>query len=550
MKRLSIYLMVIGAIFTSCDPLEDINNDIDSQDNPVVGSVEYTLTDEDYDDLDLSFGSFNSEDQAKELLPAFLADKYPYYGEGSSVNVGYELFRGNAEGVSNFTGADIYTLTNNDYATIGSNANGFYPNVDATAQIPAVLDAQIDGAVEGQIILAKYQQYFENPVIGLASLYETNFPSNFEDFENRDFLGNEGWTAGPDNAQGSGFNSGVFPNEDWLISPEIDLTEGTDLKFQITQRINFLNGQDQLINVLVSIDYTTGGDVMAATWDTFDIDKTESGEFVISEPYDFSAYDGMMIHIAFKYESTATDSPRWRIQSFAIQEIGASGDTNKRGEYFMYNGTTWEAVEDVYYLSSEDFDSMGEESGQPGRFNNFGSSVPPDNYLPQFLAIKYPYAQVDDELFVIYDYFSSSSGAQIRGNVYTYNGMEWEAYNSTISTSLQFGYEDGMWVPDNTIRYTFTGDDYALAASTLLNEPGFEAAAGNLNNFGNFNRTGGSTNWSDDMMLRAISIVLNDIDPSAEEGQKYIVTVDVYIGSSSTQSFKLINEGGEWVYQS
>ena len=167
--------------------------------------------------------------------------------------------------------------------------------------------------------------------------------------------------------------------------------------------------------------------------------------------------------------------------------------------------------------------------------------------MPTFLNLKYPFAQEDDEIFVIYDYFSSSSGAQIRGNLYTVIDGEWVGAESTIETSLQFGFENGTWVPDNTIRYTFTGADYAAVGAALINEPGFELAAANLQNFGNFNRTGGSTNWSDSMMITAESIVLNNINPGAEEGQKYIVTVNTYIGSNSTLNIRVIKEGGEWV---
>ena len=78
---------------------------------------------------------------------------------------------------------------------------------------------------------------------------------------------------------------------------------------------------------------------------------------------------------------------------------------------------------------------MGEGSGQPGRFDNFSSSVSPNNYLPAFLAINFPYGQEEEELIVTYAYYSSSSGAQVRGNLYTFTDGAWMAHQSTISTS-------------------------------------------------------------------------------------------------------------------
>ena len=125
----------------------------------------------------------------------------------------------------------------------------------------------------------------------------------------------------------------------------------------------------------------------------------------------------------------------------------------------------------------------------------------------------------------------------------------WVEYQSTISTTLQFGHDGTTWVPDNTIRYSLVGSDYSAVAAALLTEPGFEAAAGNLDNFGNFNRTGGSTNWSDEMLVTAMGIVLNNNDPGAADGQKYIMTFDVYIGSNSTEDLALIKEAGIWVPQ-
>ena len=54
MKKLIYLLAVAGLAFTSCDPLEDVNAQIDAiPDEPNVGAFEYTLTDEDYATLEL-----------------------------------------------------------------------------------------------------------------------------------------------------------------------------------------------------------------------------------------------------------------------------------------------------------------------------------------------------------------------------------------------------------------------------------------------------------------------------------------------------------------
>jgi len=546
MKRIVYLLTIVGIIFVGCNPMEDINNEIDAIDNPVVGNAEYTLTDDDYEDLELGFGSFDSEDQARELLPDFLAGLYPFWGDGSSVVVGYNLYVGNAEGVSDFTGADIYEFTNSDYATTGSDAFGFYPNVNATNEIPAILDAQIASPTEGQIVLAKYDQYTETPEVGLADLVAYNFAGSMEGWTVTEESGaDDVWTSQSGYVQGNGYFGTQIANEEWLVSPSIDLSGESDLKFQITQELDYA-GDTSLIKILVSTDYTD--DVLTATWDEITLANPATGDMASSEDYDFSAYDGETINVAFRYESTDSDAARWRIASLKIKTLGATGDTNSKGEYFMYSGGTWVAVEGVYYLSSDDFDAMGEGSGQPGQYDNFSSSVSPNNYLPAFMEITFPYGQEDEEMFIIYDYFSSSTGAQIRGNLYTVTDGVWTGHESTIETTLQFGHDGTEWLPDNTIQYTLTGTDYSYVATNYAEVEGFEAAAGNLASFGNFNRTGGGTSWSDEMMFTVLTDLLaNVIAPTAEEGQKYVLSYDVYVGSGAVESLSLIKEGGEWI---
>ena len=560
MKKLIYLLAVAGLAFTSCDPLEDVNAQIDAiPDEPNVGAFEYTLTEEDYATLELGYGSFDSEDQAKDLIPGLLEDLYPLYGQGSSVVVTYNLYIGAAEGVSDFTQAEVYEFTNSDYATAGSDAFGFYPNVNATSQIPTVLDAQYTSPTEGQLVLAKYDQYTETPVVGLADLVSYDFAGSMEGWTVAEESGSDDvWTSQSGYVQGNGYFGDQFSNVEWLVSPSIDLAGESDLKLQITQELDFA-GDTSLVKVLVSTDYS--GDVLTATWDEIIFANPATGDMASSEDYDFSAYDGQAINIAFKYESIGDDpattgvdegdASRWRIASLTIKTLGATGDTNSKGEYFMYSGGAWEAVDGVYYLSSADFDSMGEASGQPGQYNNFSSSVSPNNYLPTFLELTFPYAQEEEELFVIYDYYSSSSGAQIRGNLYTYLGGMWNAHQSTIETSLQFGFDNGEWIPDNTIRYTISTPEFDYIEANYATEVGFEAPVASMANYGNFDRRSSNPAfWSDDMLLTVFADLLdNVIDPTAEDDQKYVMIFDIYDGSNGTEEMALIKIAGEWQLQ-
>ncbi|SEP90515.1 hypothetical protein SAMN05421824_0647 [Hyunsoonleella jejuensis] len=547
MRKIINIVMVLGLILVSCErSLEDTYEDL-GLDNTIVGDTEITLSDDDYEAIGVANNFFESIDDARELVPDYLTSLYPAWGKGSSVLVNYELeFGTDLPEVEGYTSATIYQLDLDDYATTGDEGAAFWPNVDPDDFVPAILDSEIDSPMDGDFVLARYEQFFEEPVVGLANVYQASFPTNYDDFENIDVLGAQGWTVGSANVQGSGFQSGAFANEDWLISPEIDLTGQTGLRFQINQEIDLFGSPVDLFDIIISTNYTTGTDPMAATWTALDFDKTAYGNLTLSPDLDFSAYDGQTIHVAFKYTSTDDVSPRWRIESFSIKTVGVEGDTNRKGAYYAYNGSRWELDTNSYYLSGSDYDSMGESRDRPGRFDNFSSSVRPEDYLPRFLDNTPPYnfAQEEDQIFLIYRFFNGST--VLRGNSYTFTNGVWTPHQ----TKLQFGHDGKKWVPDNTIKYVMGSSDYTNIVEALSTK--YPDATSSMKNFGNMDRrAGNSAEWTNDMVLEAIAVVLDIINPTAAAGQKYIVTIDVFNGSRTTEDFAVIKDEttGEWIYQ-
>lgn len=548
MKKL-IYLTLLGLVFTACNPMDDIYSEIDSEDSAIVGDATYTISDDDYETLGLTYGSFSSEDDAKTLIPSLLTDMYPVWGKNSSVLVSYQLYVGSAEGVSDYTSADVYSLANSDYPGASDNAVGFYPSEDPEDYISDILNANIDSPVEGQHTLVKYKQYIGEPVVGISNYFDADFKTEgtLLDFDAISVVGDDQvWVE--TESYGAKMTGFVWPdaieNEDWLVSQEIDLTSQTNVTFQVNQAINYANGELDLMNILVSTDYT--GDVSTATWTTIELTTAPAGSswsFVESEEYDFSAFEGETIHIALKYESTTTTAATWEVAQILLKTPGVEGDTESTSIYYTYNGTEWEVDEDVYYLSADDFDSMGEGSGEPGQYNNFSSSISPDDYLPTFLSIKYPYASDGDELIVTYPYYSSTSGAQTRGNLYTVVDGAWAGYESTITTSLQFGHDGTTWVPDNTIKYTLTGADYVYIADALEGNADFaDVSLTNLAKYSDYDY-----NWSDDQITASLVVFLNYLDPTAEDGQKYVITYLLYDNGLNDISVYFIKTDGEWV---
>ncbi|SFZ89765.1 hypothetical protein SAMN05428642_101549 [Flaviramulus basaltis] len=545
-KIFYLFAILLGTTIVGCNPMEDIHDDINANKGGVVQDVEFTLTDDDYDDLDLSFGSFSSEDDAKAALPAFLTDKYPYLSDGSSAKVEYLLYIGSAEGVSDYTGADVYALANADYPQGNLNASGFYPNEDAEDFMSDILTAQYTSPTEGQSVLVQYNTYVEVPVEGISNLVSADFKTaqSLLDWTPFNITGTQVWSG---TQYGATINGSEYPNyfvnEDWLVSPEIDLTAQVNPLFQLTQVLRYTNASDYY-NIMVSTDYD--GDVATATWDTIDVTPVPDGSSwtaVTSEDVDFSAYEGETIHIAFKYESDLTIGATWEIENVLVKVPGVEGETVANEVYYTYTGSAWELSSGVYYLTSNDYDSMGEASGQPGRYNNFSSSIPADTYISTFLGINNPYAQEEDEIIVIYKYYSSSANAtQTRGNLYTYTNGVWVAYQSTISTTLQFGLENGIWIPDNTIKYSLTDADYTYMGETLSDDPNYSSKVATLLNYADYD-----SSWSQDDIIYSLGVLLDYLDPNAVEGQKYQLSYLVYAGGLSEFTITLIKTDGEWV---
>jgi len=129
---------------------------------------------------------------------------------------------------------------------------------------------------------------------------------------------------------------------------------------------------------------------------------------------------------------------------------------------------------------------------------------------------------------------------------FVFNGTDFELYNNAVTESIKFGNIDGVWIADNTIRHFLTGSDYTIIGNALIDV--YPDPASSAGRYGNFDRrVDEAAYWNDDMILEAMNLLLDNIDPSAEEGQKYVLTFDIYNGSNTTEEISLIKEAGVWV---
>lgn len=160
----------------------------------------------------------------------------------------------------------------------------------------------------------------------IVPLFEESFDTNFSNWTNYSVSGAQQWylaTYGnpAPSAAISGYSGGANnANEDWLISPAIDLStvSTATLTFETASRYS-----GNLLEVKISTNYAGSGNPNLATWSDLSATlDTNTGSFIWtnSGPINLSSYTGSNIYLAFKYTSTASASRTWEVDNIKIEE--------------------------------------------------------------------------------------------------------------------------------------------------------------------------------------------------------------------------------------
>jgi hypothetical protein len=159
--------------------------------------------------------------------------------------------------------------------------------------------------------------------VNIVTIEYENFDDSWGNWTTLSVTGSEVWTRdnsyGINNspcAQMSGYNGGFFANEDWLISPALNLNNYENEKLTFYNAANY-SGPD--LELKVSTDYSGSGDPNAANWT--DLTYTLSpGTFTwtLSGEVDISAFNGSAVYVAFKYTSTTSAAKTWEIDEILI----------------------------------------------------------------------------------------------------------------------------------------------------------------------------------------------------------------------------------------
>ena len=151
MKKLIYLTMVLGLVFTSCEPMDDIHAALDAQENIISGEATFAMSDDDYDFLDLGYGNFNSVDDAKDMIPGLLSNNYPVWGNGSLAAVTFKIYSPKSSPSEN-----IYALSDDEHNAITGKT---YGNFDRDYHIFNYLEDTYPSPSDGDFYSLRYRFY-------------------------------------------------------------------------------------------------------------------------------------------------------------------------------------------------------------------------------------------------------------------------------------------------------------------------------------------------------------------------------------------------------
>ncbi len=575
MKTFIYYLVGITLVFTACNPMEDILDELDEMNKEFVGEAAYSLISDDYetiaelaldaDSTDVVNAAFIENNEffsdtvsASQYIPAFVASLYPAFGKNSVATITYDFYEGYPDYLTDYVQATYYEVTPEDYESVGGAVEEylfFLPGNEPEDHLPGILNTQFPAAVEGDRVLVRSKY---SPVVPSGPAEIILFEDDFEDDDQLlkwtaySVTGDEVWYhssySGNSYAKMSGYSGGNHLNEDWLITSAIDLDDTDDEIFTFSTMCNYTG---PVLEVKYSSDYAGTGDPSAATWTDFTGYTLSETGYELVESGDISL-DGMTgsIYIAFVYTSTDAESRTYEVDDVKVKTL-SDISYNTAYDMYQFNGSSWSEEEDLYVLDSDEYNAMG----SPGYYDNFSSSDPPENYLPQYIAAALPYAQEEDKVAVMYRYYA---GTTIwKADEYSFTTGEWTVYKPVIEQSSQFIQNGEKWVFDPTVMFTLGSADFQTIVDYVNDnvDPSYVDSYGTGDTYfgasayyGNFDIRPGhheydTESW-EEAVIEAIRVALLPAKyPNAVtqvEGVEvyYIATFDTYSGSYGTYSIK------------
>ncbi len=234
----------------------------------------------------------------------------------------------------NYYDTDVFTIGGGtNHNVVDASGNSIIVRVSEFATFAAANIPSGSGKLRG--VLTKFGSTFQFMIRSLDDvqltgpriqpLFEETFTTNFANWTKFSVTGAQVWTlnAAAGNpgqcADMNGFSSGAQLNDDWLISPAIDLSAVPTAILTFQTAKNFTGNA---LQAYVSTNYSGSGAPSAATWTQLTGTFATASNFAWTNSgnINLAAYVGNPnVRIAFKYTSTASAAAQWRVDNIKIQ---------------------------------------------------------------------------------------------------------------------------------------------------------------------------------------------------------------------------------------
>ena len=452
---------------------------------------------------------FANQDEAAAYIPAWLSASYPTYDDGSMALITYTMALDVPEDVQLMNAATEYTLTENDYKAIWGSEEDY-----ATALTPKTVNKLksvipvADDARAGEYVVVTYNYSNEEP-----ATEEPETPDTPDQPEAPAYTSVLGTAVLDAVVEVKGYISAVSTQGPILTdnTGSIIVYKAADLGLAVGDEVT-VNGTIRAYNNGFQFDYSKGDVTVEKTGETtvaypaevLDITGAYADELLTARVENEYAYYAKMtgtVAISGNYYNFnipgaetavgsiygATDEVKSWLEDgmectlygyfFSISKTGdpkvakyiniivtsvepatASISTlaltvksEKQYAYFKFNGTGYEAA-DVVAVQPADYTAMDQKYG------NF-TNPDQDLYLPLFLAKKYPYAQVDDKVYVGYRCYAGGA-TSCKVDEYVFNGA-WAKTAYFAEKQDQFRKAEGVWNVDRTLELDYTNTSSA-----------------------------------------------------------------------------------------
>jgi len=194
---------------------------------------------------------------------------------------------------------------------------------------------------------------------GITIIHSENFDTDLGDWTPYSVIGDQVWAQdsfGDDGyAKISGYDGGSHQNEDWLISPSLNLDLYGDEIFTFSTAMNY---DGNMLEVFYSDNYDGSSDPNSAVWISLTAElSTGSWAWIASGDVDLSGIAGTDIYLAFKYTSTDDESSTWEVDNILITglpNVGINNPVSLNEEMNVFPNPAFDVVnitfpkEDVY----------------------------------------------------------------------------------------------------------------------------------------------------------------------------------------------------------